>query len=89
MFKTKLLRPKVQQGKPWLMLQQPEITSSSARDRPGIAKGNKRRDWTCSMRERGGQTPGPDPAPEKAHEASDVNTKQQQDSAIRQGLAEG
>lgn len=43
------------------------------------------------MRERGGQTPGPDPAPAKAHEASDVNTKQQQDSAIRQGkrLAEG
>lgn len=41
MFKTMLIRPKIQQKKAWLMLQQPGITPSSPSDRPAITKGNE------------------------------------------------
>lgn len=43
MFKTMLIRPKIQQKKTWLMLQQPGITPSSPSDRPAITEGNKHR----------------------------------------------
>lgn len=40
MFKTMLVRPKIQQKKPWLTLQQPDITPSSPSNRPVITKGS-------------------------------------------------